>query len=350
MKKGLLLSAFVLSAMTGLAQGQDLVTNEAAIDAVKAAANGNSVILHVRTEEEKAGFTSLEPGQTLVTQVKPVNEVDMHKQSPKEAEAETTIQEGSVVQDNLNYTVTEMPLRSHGKDVYGLMYHPKKDGKLPLVIISHRFGATHQVAAPYAEALAKAGYAVYIYDFRGGSLNSKSQGATTDMSIKTEIEDLEAVLRNTKHLKFVNNKEITLMGGSLGGLVTAAVGKRHDDDIKNMILLYPAFSLPNTVREQFVTQANIPESYDMFGIMPVGAVFAKDIWSYEPYQELKKFKKPVLILHGDKDSAVPVKYSEAAVKVLKNGTLEIIPEGEHGFEGTPYQTAVKDILAFLQNK
>ncbi|MCF0154459.1 MAG: hypothetical protein HUJ84_01745, partial [Veillonella sp.] len=48
MKKGLLLSAFVLSAMTGLAQGQDLVTNEAAIDAVKAAANGNSVILHVR--------------------------------------------------------------------------------------------------------------------------------------------------------------------------------------------------------------------------------------------------------------------------------------------------------------
>ena len=44
----------------------------------------------------------------------------------------------------------------------------------------------------YAKALAKKGYAVYCFDFCGGSPGSRSSGSTLEMSIFTEQKDLAA--------------------------------------------------------------------------------------------------------------------------------------------------------------
>ena len=46
----------------------------------------------------------------------------------------------------------------------------------------------------YAILMAELGYASYCFDFCGGSVvKGKSDGKTTDMSVLTEVKDLEAV-------------------------------------------------------------------------------------------------------------------------------------------------------------
>ena len=72
----------------------------------------------------------------------------------------------------------------------------------------------------YVIELAKLGYAAYCFDFCGGSvMGSKSDGKTTDMSVLTEVADLEAVIAHIRSLPYTGNKP--LMGCSQGGFVSA---------------------------------------------------------------------------------------------------------------------------------
>ena len=80
------------------------------------------------------------------------------------------------------------------KTIYGKIFLPqsKKKEKFPTVIYSHGFGGSYEYGVDYAKALAKKGYAVYCFDFCGGSPGSRSSGSTLEMSIFTEQKDLAA--------------------------------------------------------------------------------------------------------------------------------------------------------------
>ena len=85
--------------------------------------------------------------------------------------------------------------------IYGVAYVPaSEDGKkVPLVIFSHELGNDHTSGERYAERLAEAGYAAYVFDFRGGTVGgNRSDGSNSEMSILTEASDLESVLAAAK--------------------------------------------------------------------------------------------------------------------------------------------------------
>lgn len=88
----------------------------------------------------------------------------------------------------------------------------KKDGKYPLVIYSHGYG--YNMSLIDGERLAENGIAVYEFDFCGGSPYSKSDGKSTDMSVLTQAEDLDAVIEKLSGQPFVDNDKIYLSGGS----------------------------------------------------------------------------------------------------------------------------------------
>ena len=85
--------------------------------------------------------------------------------------------------------------------IRGTEYRPNGE-KLPIAIVCHGFMANQQTVRQYARVLAKTGYCAYCFDFCGGSvpLTGKSDGATTDMSVLTEVQDLEAVIRYAQSL------------------------------------------------------------------------------------------------------------------------------------------------------
>jgi non-heme chloroperoxidase len=66
-------------------------------------------------------------------------------------------------------------------------------------------------------------------------------------------------------------------------------------------------------------------------------------------EDLKKIDVPTLILHGDDDQIVPIDDSgRLSVKLVKNGTLKVIPGASHGLCTTHADVVNQELLAFLQ--
>ena len=89
-----------------------------------------------------------------------------------------------------SFVIQKVVINSNGKNIFGLLYEPLLEGKIPLVIYSHELANTHERGIGYAKYLASHGIATYIFDYCGGSNASKSDGITTEMSILTEKKDL----------------------------------------------------------------------------------------------------------------------------------------------------------------
>lgn len=252
--------------------------------------------------------------------------------------------------DDGTYTTREIWVDNDGQRIYGVAYIPNGVSQPPLVILSHGLGATHTMMVPYAQDLAENGYAAYVFDFRGGATSgSQSDGDTTNMSVMTEASDLEAVIAAAQGWDFVDTSKIVLAGGSQGGMVSAVVAARNPDVARALILFYPALSIVDDVHEAFASEDDIPETYSLFGWMTVGRNYATDVWDYDVYGEIGKYTGPVLIVHGDADSIVPVSYSQRAAEVYQDCELEVIPGAGHGFTGDAYDQSVRYALDFLDS-
>lgn len=250
----------------------------------------------------------------------------------------------------ISYQVTVKKFKSGKKTIYGKLYRPSKKGKLPAIIYSHGLGGSLESGESYAEYFAKKGVVVYAFDFCGGSEDSRSTGKTTDMSVMTEVSDLELVLKKVRGLSFVDKKKVTLLGSSQGGMVSAITAARHTKQVNGLILMYPAFVAHDEVHEMFKSLSDVPETYGFKGWITLGKKYAEDIWDYDVYSEIGKYKKKVLLLHGDKDDIVPVSYSDRAAKTYPKVTYKIIKGAGHGFWGKEEKSAEKYMNSYMKKK
>lgn len=259
-------------------------------------------------------------------------------------------QDTAIDWDSLSYSYTtqELPAQVDGHAIYGEIYIPDGAGEaMPAAIFSHGYGGTHAIGAPYAQALAQKGFVVYCYDFRGGSNASRSDGSPLDMSVFTEKADLEAVLSMLQSLDYVDNERIFLMGTSQGGMVSAIAGAAHPEEIRGMMLLYPAFCIPENARAQFSTLENVPDQVSFFSWLTVGRRYVEDVWEYDVYADVAAYEKNVLILHGDQDGIVDIAYSHRAVEAYPAAELKVIQGAGHGFSGGNFDLAMDYILDYL---
>jgi non-heme chloroperoxidase len=66
--------------------------------------------------------------------------------------------------------------------------------------------------------------------------------------------------------------------------------------------------------------------------------------------DLKEIDIPVLVLHGDDDQIVPIHdAAEKSVKLLKKGTLKVIPGGSHGMCTTMADQINAELLNFIKD-
>ena len=247
---------------------------------------------------------------------------------------------------------------STGKTLRGLLYMPETHGeKVPLVICAHELGSNHRRRWPqYGEALAAEGIAVYTFDFAGGGPNSRgdgqpgsiSDGETTEMSVMTEVKDLESVLAAAKSWSFVDASKIAIIGGSQGGAVSVITAAKHADELAGLVLLYPALLIQDDLHKKFAKREDCPEVYSYNGWLDVSPVYVNDMWDYDIYADMPKYTKPMLLLHGDKDTIVPMEYIERAAKTYPDSEFHIIDDGEHGFQGKTFAQAIGYIKAYFR--
>ncbi len=249
-----------------------------------------------------------------------------------------------------SYRTEVIPCRRGEAEIFGKAFIPEGEGRRPLVIFSHELGDSHKSGIPYAERLAAAGYAAYTYDFCGGSVGkNQSSGANVGMSVMTEVSDLEAVLAEASSWEFADPERIVLLGGSQGAVVTAVAGCRNAERIAGMMLLYPPFTIPDEMRARFRRKERIPEEFDLFGgWMRVGGNYAADVWDLDVYDELAQYQGDVLLLHGDRDTTVPLSVSKRAANVIPRCEFHVIEGGRHGFTGAAFEAAAGHILRYME--
>ena len=233
------------------------------------------------------------------------------------------------------YTVKEYDFDSNGKDIYARAFVPDVEGRVPLVIFSHGLGADARHEEEVQKTLAKAGIAVFSFEFAGGSSSAApmSEGLTTEMSVLTEVQNLKDAIRIASGMEYVDPQKIYLMGSSQGGLVTALTAEEVTN-IAGLFLFYPAFSLPDDIRSSFPKLDKVPETFNLLGTK-IGKKYITDIYDMDPYANLEKFGMPVHIYHGKDDNIVPLTASQKAMKRLGNARLTTLEDTGHAL--TPEQ-------------
>ena len=230
-----------------------------------------------------------------------------------------------------SYRIEKLTLKVGDDDIYGVMCLPNAEKKTyPAVILSHGFGSNAESCKPYAKIFAANGYAAYAFDFRGGGVDSRSSGTTTEMSVLTEAEDLTAVLEQVRTLDYVDESRVFLWGASQGGFVSSYVAANRPDDVKALILYYPAFVLQDDARARIPSPGDIPKTETIWGT-EIGAIYNMDAMSFDISETIGNYKGDVLIVHGDRDDVVPLSYSERAATVYESAKLIVFEGGGHGF-------------------
>ncbi len=217
--------------------------------------------------------------------------------------------------------IKDVYVNIRNEHIYGQAFIPASpQGTLPLLILCHGFG------------------------FRGGAPTNKSDGKMVDMSIKTEEEDLEAVIETMRHLDFVDNDRIYLGGHSQGGLVASLVGAKRED-IQGLFLAAPAFNIPRLFR--FVPVPKEGKTYHFLNA-DVGRKYVEDARSIKIYDDVKSFDKTVLIFHGGSDTLVPIQYSAEAVEEYKHARLISYEDADHLFNEHYLNDMAVQIIATIK--
>lgn len=246
-----------------------------------------------------------------------------------------------------DYRQQEIELYNQNQRIYGIAYIPETDNaRVPLVICSHGLGGSYHSNLEYAEQFARHGIAAYCFDFRGGG-GSRSEGSTTEMSVMTEVSDLETVLEAAKEWEFVDHEKIVLFGTSQGGIVSAITAARHTEDVEGLVLLYPAFLVHDAVHDMFQSLEEVPNQFSFMWIT-AGRPYVEDMWDYDVYGEIGNYRDRVLLLHGSRDGIVPISYSEQAAAVYESAEYYVIEGAGHGFHGTAFEEAKDHIFRYLQ--
>lgn len=242
-----------------------------------------------------------------------------------------------------DYQVSDLDCTSNGKRIWGKVYMPTGvKGKVPVVIIGHGYNSSYREARPYAEALASRGVAACIFDFCGGSMNSNSEGLTTEMSVFTESADMEAIMKAAESWKGIDKNRIVLMGCSQGGLVASITAAANPEKVHSLILIYPALMIGSDAIHRHPKEAITAEKFNLMGL-DISHVYYDRLLDYNVYEDIKKYRKPVVAIYGDRD---PISANDSMGKAKASfGEFEtrVISAGTHGF---PYPPHLKRAIDF----
>lgn len=218
-----------------------------------------------------------------------------------------------------------------------------------IVIFLHGFkgfknwGAWHQMGKYFNEE----GWALVLFDF---SLNGISNEGDSDISnlenfrkntIGSELKDLHELiehLSNIKSLQKANFQNLCLVGHSRGGATALLYAAAHPKQINKVITwagvsdlkrMYAAWDKKSWEKDGFISLKN----------QRTGAILPLN---YTCYQDLEKPGRDVLqaaaaleceflIIHGNKDEAVPMSDAEALYDACQHAVFIVVENAGHTF-------------------
>lgn len=227
--------------------------------------------------------------------------------------------------------------------------------KCPMVILMHGiFSSKNIVPIPtLAKALAKEGIASICFDFGG---HWKSEGKMEHMTVVKEIEDALAMWEYAKSLPYVS--KIGLLGHSQGGVVasmTAGILASRGESPAALVLIAPGSVIQDACKSgrffgaEF-NPADPPEYVKCFGIMKLGREYILTTQELDIYGTAKAYTGPVRLIHGSKDTIVPMSCSERFVETYTQDAELVVVEGENHMITRRLKTVVSHAVSFFASQ
>jgi len=249
----------------------------------------------------------------------------------------------------------------HGVDQrrsrYDVIY-PQSDAKLPLLVFCHGFkGFKDWGHFPLVcRNLAAAGQSVVKFNFshNGLSLDSKDEfddlPAFAENNYLKELEDIDLLIQHLQTVdefkEMIDFDNISLLGHSRGGSMAILYGLASKN-IKRII----SWAAVADLEERLPSQAELKD-WQQKGQrsilngrtgqqMPMNFQFVKALREHADKlsleRQLKKAGKPFLVIHGEKDQAVPLEHAYALQIWYPKAELLSLPNADHTFGGShPY--------------
>lgn len=242
-----------------------------------------------------------------------------------------------------------------GGYVSGVLHLPVgAPAPVPAVLMCHGFTGdrqeNHRLFITMSRRLAKAGIGSLRIDFRG---SGESSGEFSDMTILTEVEDALAALDLLRSESRVDPGRLGILGLSMGGCV-AAMTAGQAPDLKAAALwaavAHPYEQFMGVARQTSVEPAPL---VDWAG-WPIGAGFARALPECRPLEDICRYSRPVLLIHGTDDPTVKPSASadySAALKAASIPHKHVTVDGAgHTFNSLPWtEQVVTETLAWFQS-
>ena len=254
----------------------------------------------------------------------------------------------------------EFFIDSDGTQIHAKLEMPEgAPERCPLCIVQHgltgHMEEEHIVAV--AAALREEGVATLRVEMYG---HGKSGGSFGRHTLLKWIDNMLDVVDYAKGLP--NVSDLYLCGHSQGGLLTMLVAALRPDDLKAIIPMSPAIVILDAAREGNLfgitfDPAHVPDRIYLGDpdlaeggteIPYLCGDYFRIAQHIDVEEAMAAYRKPVLLIHGTADQAVPVRYSLDAARSYEHAQLVLLQDDDHGYHAHLDQ-ACNAVRAFVRS-
>lgn len=242
------------------------------------------------------------------------------------------------------------------------VYWKESGGEKPIIVFAHGFkgfkdwGHWEAIAKTFAER----GYCFVKFNFSHNGvtpndlLNFADLEAFGHNNYSKELSDLETVLdwiaTGEKWASTIQwkSKDVVVIGHSRGGPISLITAKERTEVTR--VITWASVHELNYAWQREPGQLEVWETAGVYHVlngrtkqnMPLYYQLYEDYAQNEARFSIKdtllELDKPLLIVHGDADPAVPAKAAEYLANYAQQGIVKIIPNANHVFGGHhPYE-------------
>lgn len=228
------------------------------------------------------------------------------------------------------YFINDDGIRLHAK-----LERPEGIDRCPVTVVVH--GLTGNMEERHiqgvAQALRDAGVATLRVELYG---HGQSDGEFAAHTLYKWLDNLLVVIDHAKALSFADG--LYLCGHSQGGMACMLAAGMRNDDVDALIALSAANHIPDGARAGNIAQVivfdpnHVPDEVGTPGIIMLNGDYVRVAQTIHVEEAMDRYAGPVLLVHGEKDEAVPLRYSVEAAARYANARLVTLPGDNHGYD------------------